>query len=149
MSITLKLDRAALEALFPEGSKARIELVNAAKAEFLRGTVKAAWVAVEQDTKQFLEESYKNEFRKELEALTRWSPKKGRTLSSEVESLIQREVAANIAVGVGDTVREAVAKAVAHLLPTLDKRVHDSIDLQIRQHVADQVRQRLEAALKG
>lgn len=44
MSMSIKLDAAALAALFPEGTEARVELQRAVLAEFCRQHIKASWI---------------------------------------------------------------------------------------------------------
>jgi hypothetical protein len=147
MGITLKLDRAALDALFPEGSEARAELVSGAKAEFLKGHVKAAWVGVDKDLEDKLRTMANMKVQTTLDSeVGTWDAKLGAVrLTTSCQAALTRYVHDQIAAAVREAAESVTARAIAQIRDDMAFASRNAITAEVRKRVAAALDEALKA----
>ena len=148
MSIVIKLDTPAMNALFPEGSTARVELQSAVLAEIIKKSLKPAWVG-DQVTNQIkaAQTAAVNQVLREMNILVGYSTL---SISDALRLKFKEEAREAVAKEVAPLVREAVIERSADLAAgakfDIGQRVNSAIDAEINAAVKAKFLAALSAA---
>ena len=130
MTIQLRLDSAAIEKLFPEGSTARVDLQQAVIAEFVRKTVKPYALGSDIELRisrarseaiREVDDAIKSCYAKEVE-------RAGLTLTKEWQPQVSAETRALIRNAAYTEVRQTIMEAIKGKIEDIMKRIQGTIE---------------------
>jgi hypothetical protein len=144
MSITLKLDTAAMEALFPAGSEARVELQRAVVANFIAAHIKPAMIGAQVEAMvKAAKEAAVKEALAELGITPAWGG--ATTLSESFKAKLKEQA--------GDSIRANISKVVdeaaTDVLSKIDGRLKAAVDAKTDDEIRRVIRQRVEQLAAG
>lgn len=143
MSIQLKLDAAALEALFPPGSEVRVELQNAVIAEFLRKNIKPSLMGgPTMAAVAKARETVTQELLKEHGVIKgTWGEYK---LTPEAVNALRVEVKAAVS-----SIHDSVTSATAALGGTMKHDIQAALNRMVNAEIRDAVKARVQAVVNN
>lgn len=145
-TIEIKLDVAALNALFPEGSEARLNLQNGVMANFAYKQFK---MKADEDVKEIIDQASKRvreEAEKQLSDMFRFQwgiatlldsarPKVAEAVRNEVNSMMHTETYKHM-----DTIKKMMDDAAARIPNLVQKLAVEEIEKKIRAEIQDKLK---------
>ena len=158
MTIQLRLDSAAIEKLFPEGSTARVDLQQAVIAEFVRKTVKPYALGSDIELRisrarseaiREVDDAIKSCYAKEVEraglTLTKeWSPQ----LSSETRAMIRNAAFTEVRQTITDSIDEKIKETMNRINGTIERNCQVAVNNAIKEQSIKSVTERLNEIVK-
>jgi len=149
MGITLKLDASALNALFPEGYEARVELshavLNQAAQQYVKGGVSKEVAEYLTSHLAGAANMFDDAIRRQLRAYH-----SGKTVIGEGQPLhhiLQESVKKALEQNVAVCIQDVTDKMVANALADLDARIQSVVDYKVALEINTRVDKRLKAVL--
>lgn len=137
MTTTIRLDTNAMNALFPEGSQARVELQQCVIAEFTRKHLKPSTIG--SDIHRLILAAKQEAIKGALEELgCKVGPITGSvTLSAKLTQEIRKTAS--------DSVRSLTLDAVTEIKPTIQDHANRAVNAILEREIIEAIRKRIEA----
>lgn len=149
MSITIKLDTPAMNALFPEGSTARVELQSAVLAEIVSRNLKPAWVG-EAVTSQIkaAQSLAVTQVLREMGFITS-SYNTNLSIPDALRLKFKEEARAAVAAEIAPLIREAVNERSADIAAGARFDITRMVEAKLNDEINAQVKTKVLAALSS
>lgn len=141
--VTIVLNKEALDALFPEGSEARLKLASSAMKAFLNSAVKPTQIS---DSITNLITSHvnaaKEEALREIGFIENWAG--NFRISPRLYEAIQDRAKTDVHAAIGETIGPYIEKALA----TLEPQLQAMLERQTERRLAELMKDKLAAAVR-
>jgi uncharacterized membrane protein YheB (UPF0754 family) len=159
MALQLKLDAAAIAALFPEGSEQRVELQSAVIAEFVRKHIKTAALGpditaqIERARKDALDAVSRARTDATDRALAEYGAKKSGWGNVTIEGEAKTAIATAARNEFDKLVREQLAESISKKLDSMQSDINRISELRIAQlvekEIAAAVKAKVDSVMRG
>lgn len=143
-NVTLKLDTGAMQALFPEGSEARVELQRAVVANFISQHIKPSLIGAQVESMvKAAKEAAVKEALVDLGVTTSWGG--GTQLSDSFKAKLKEQASDSLRANIGTAVEQATTAVIA----TLGERIKNSVEMKTDDEIRRALRLRVEMITSG